>query len=303
MLVATFYRFVTLEDHASLQVPIEACCRTHDIRGIILLAPEGINATISGNREGVMAVIDHLQEDPRLADLTWKESQATRQPFRKMRVRLKREIVTMGVEGIDPAHLTGTYVKPEDWNALISDPDVIVIDTRNDYEVAIGSFQNAIDPEIESFGQLPEWLDDRIDPARQPKVAMFCTGGIRCEKSTALLKQSGVKEVYHLEGGILKYLERVPEDESLWNGECFVFDERVAVGHGLEVGDATLCRACRDPIRAADRESDLYREGVSCPRCHDRTTDEQKARFAERQKQVDLARGRGASHLSDRSET
>ena len=303
MLVATFYRFVTLEDHASLQVPIEACCRTHDIRGIILLAPEGINATISGNREGVMAVIDHLQEDPRLADLTWKESQATRQPFRKMRVRLKREIVTMGVEGIDPAHLTGTYVKPEDWNALISDPDVIVIDTRNDYEVAIGSFQNAIDPEIESFGQLPEWLDDRIDPERQPRVAMFCTGGIRCEKSTALLKQSGVREVYHLEGGILKYLERIPEKESLWTGECFVFDERVAVGHGLEVGDATLCRACRDPIRAADRESDLYREGVSCPRCHDRTTDEQKARFAERQKQVDLARGRGASHLSDRSET
>ena len=166
MLVATFYRFVTLEDHASLQGPIEACCRVHDIRGIILLAPEGINATISGNREGVMAVIDHLQEDPRLADLTWKESEATRQPFRKMRVRLKREIVTMGVEGIDPSHLTGTYVKPEDWNALISDPDVIVIDTRNDYEVEIGSFRNAIDPEIESFGQLPEWLEDRIDPAR-----------------------------------------------------------------------------------------------------------------------------------------
>ena len=303
MLVATFYRFTTFEDHASLQGPIEACCTAHDVRGIILLAPEGINATISGTRDGVMAVIDHLKENPRLADLTWKESQADRQPFRKMRVRLKREIVTMGVEGIDPAHLTGTYVKPEDWNALISDPDVIVIDTRNDYEVAIGSFQNAIDPEIESFGQLPEWLDDRIDPERQPRVAMFCTGGIRCEKSTALLKQSGVREVYHLEGGILKYLERIPEEESLWNGECFVFDERVAVGHGLEVGDATLCRACRDPIRAADRESDLYREGVSCPRCHDRTTDEQKARFAERQKQVDLARGRGASHLSDRSET
>ena len=219
-----------------------------------------------------------------------------------MRVRLKREIVTMGVEGIDPAHLTGTYVKPEDWNALISDPDVIVIDTRNDYEVAIGSFQNAIDPEIESFGQLPEWLDDRIDPARQPRVAMFCTGGIRCEKSTALLKQSGVKEVYHLEGGILKYLERVPEDESLWSGQCFVFDERVSVGHGLKVGEYALCRACRHPIRAADRESDLYREGVSCPRCHGRTTDEQKARFAERQKQVDLAKARGEQHLSDRIE-
>jgi UPF0176 protein len=303
MLVATFYRFTTLEDHASLQGPIEACCRAHDIRGIILLAPEGINATISGTREGVMAVIDHLKEDPRLAGLTWKESEAARQPFRKMRVRLKREIVTMGVEGIDPAHLAGTYVKPEDWNALISDPDVIVIDTRNDYEVEIGSFRNAIDPEIESFGQLPEWLDDRIDPKRQPRVAMFCTGGIRCEKSTALLKQSGVREVYHLEGGILKYLERIPEEESLWTGECFVFDERVSVGHGLKVGDYALCRACRHPIRDADRESDLFLEGVSCPRCHDRTTDEQKARFAERQKQVNLARGRGESHLSDQSET
>ena len=286
-----------------MQGPIEACCTAHGVRGIILLAPEGINATISGNREGVMAVIDHLKEDPRLADLTWKESEAARQPFRKMRVRLKREIVTMGVEGIDPAHLTGTYVKPEDWNALISDPDVIVIDTRNDYEVEIGSFRNAIDPEIESFGQLPEWLDDRIDPERQPRVAMFCTGGIRCEKSTALLKQSGVREVYHLEGGILKYLERIPEEESLWTGECFVFDERVSVGHGLKVGDYALCRACRHPVRESDRQSDLFLEGVSCPRCHDRTTDEQKARFSERQKQVELARGRGESHLSDQSET
>ena len=303
MLVTTFYRFTTLEDHASLQGPIEACCTAHGVRGIILLAPEGINATISGNREGVMAVIDHLKEDPRLADLTWKESEAARQPFRKMRVRLKREIVTMGVEGIDPAHLTGTYVKPEDWNALISDPDVIVIDTRNDYEVEIGSFQNAIDPEIESFGQLPEWLDDRIDPERQPRVAMFCTGGIRCEKSTALLKQSGVREVYHLKGGILKYLERIPEEESLWTGKCFVFDERVSVGHGLKVGDYALCRACRYPVRESDRQSDLFLEGVSCPRCHDRTTDEQKARFSERQKQVNLARGRGESHLSDRSAT
>ena len=303
MLVATFYRFTTLEDHASLQGPIEACCTAHGVRGIILLAPEGINATISGTRDGVMAVIDHLKEDPRLAELTWKESEAARQPFRKMRVRLKREIVTMGVEGIDPAHLTGTYVKPEDWNALISDPDVIVIDTRNDYEVEIGSFRNAIDPEIESFGQLPEWLDDRIDPERQPRVAMFCTGGIRCEKSTALLKQSGVREVYHLEGGILKYLERIPEEESLWTGKCFVFNERVSVGHGLKVGDYALCRACRYPVRESDRQSDLFLEGVSCPRCHDRTTDEQKARFSERQKQVELARGRGESHLSDQSET
>ena len=298
MLVASFYRFTALEDHPFMVDPLERCCAMHDVRGIVLLAPEGINATIAGTREDVMAVIDHLRADARLADLTWKEAETDRPPFRKMRVRLKREIVTMGVEGIDPANLTGTYVAPEDWNALISDPAVFVIDTRNDYEVAIGSFQNAVDPGIESFGELPDWLDARIDVTRQPKVAMFCTGGIRCEKSTALLKQRGIRDVYHLEGGILKYLEQIPEAESLWNGECFVFDERVAVGHGLEVGDATLCRACRDPIRAADRESDLYHEGVSCPRCHDRTTDEQKSRFAERKRQVDLARARGSSHLA-----
>jgi UPF0176 protein len=298
MLVASFYKFTSLEDPASMVDPLERCCATHDVRGIVLLAPEGINATIAGTREDVMAVIDHLRADARLADLTWKEAETDRPPFRKMRVRLKREIVTMGIEGVDPANLTGTYVAPEDWNALISDPDVIVIDTRNEYEVAIGSFQNAVDPGIESFGELPAWLDAQIDVNRQPKVAMFCTGGIRCEKSTALLKQRGIRDVYHLEGGILKYLERVPEEDSLWSGECFVFDERVAVGHGLEVGDATLCRACRDPIRAADRASDLYLEGVSCPRCHGRTTDEQKARFAERKRQIDLARGRGDAHLS-----
>ncbi|MDG1977215.1 MAG: rhodanese-related sulfurtransferase [Phycisphaerales bacterium] len=299
MLVASFYRFTALEDPASLVEPLERCCAMHDVRGIVLLAPEGINATIAGTREDVMTVVDHLRADPRLADLTLKEAEADRPPFRKMRVRLKREIVTMGVEGIDPAHLTGTYVDPGDWNALISDPDVIVIDTRNDYEVAIGSFQNAVDPGIESFGELPDWLDARIDMARQPRVAMFCTGGIRCEKSTALLKQRGVREVYHLEGGILKYLEQVPEEESLWTGECFVFDERVAVGHGLEPGDATLCRACRDPLRASDRRSPRYVEGVSCHRCHDRTTDAQKARFAERKRQVDLAHARGRSHLAE----
>ncbi|MCP4836752.1 MAG: rhodanese-related sulfurtransferase, partial [Phycisphaera sp.] len=220
MLVASFYRFTALEDHPSMVDPLERCCAMHDVRGIVLLAPEGINATIAGTREDVMAVIDHLRADARLADLTWKEAETDRPPFRKMRVRLKREIVTMGVEGIDPANLTGTYVAPEDWNALISDPDVLVIDTRNDYEVAIGSFQNAVDPGIDSFGELPDWLDARIDVTRQPKIAMFCTGGIRCEKSTAYLKEQGFDEVYHLEGGILKYLEEVPKEESMWEGEC-----------------------------------------------------------------------------------
>lgn len=298
LFVATFYRFTTLENPALLQGPIEACCKSNDVRGIVLLATEGINATIAGAREGVLSVLDFLKADPRFADLAWKESTATRQPFRKLRVRVKSEIVTMGVPGIDPAQLAGTYVKPSEWNALISDPNVLVIDTRNDYEVAIGSFTGAINPDIASFGALPEWLDEHINTAEQPKVAMFCTGGIRCEKSTALLKQRGINEVYHLEGGILKYLEELPEDESLWEGECFVFDERVAVGHGLEVGAYALCRACRHPIRDDEKTSPLYHDGISCPRCHSTTTEEQKARFAEREKQIALAKARGEEHLA-----
>jgi UPF0176 protein len=242
LLVAAFYQFTVLDNHAALQAPIEACCEANDVRGIILLASEGINSTIAGPRAGVMAVLDFLRADPRFADLAWKESSASTQPFRKMRVRLKQEIVTMGVPGIDPCQLVGTYVKP--------------------------------------------------------RVAMFCTGGIRCEKSTALLKQAGITEVYHLEGGILKYLERIPESESLWRGQCFVFDERVSVGHGLEVGAYELCRACRHPIQETDKKSAAYLQGVSCPRCHNQTTDAQKARYAQRQLQVDLARSRGDSHLA-----
>ena len=290
LLVATFYRFTRLEDHAALKAPLEACCEANEVRGIVLLASEGINATIAGTRPGVMAVLEHLERDERLTDLTWKESRAADPPFRKMRVRLKQEIVTMGVPDIDPAHLTGTYVKPADWNALIDDPDVIVIDTRNDYEVALGSFKNAIDPEIGAFRELPKWLDARIDPARRPRVAMFCTGGIRCEKSTALLKQAGVREVYHLEGGILKYLEEIPAAESLWEGQCFVFDERVSVGPGLEVGGLELCRACGWAIEAEDRRSPRYRAGVSCHRCEGTTTPDQKRRFAERQRQFEASR-------------
>jgi UPF0176 protein len=298
LLVAAFYQFTALDDHAALQAPIEACCEANDVRGIILLASEGINSTIAGPRAGVMAVLDFLRADPRLVDLKWKESSASSQPFRKMRVRLKQEIVTMGVPGIDPCQLVGTYVKPEDWNALISDSATIVIDTRNDYEVDIGTFTGAINPDIKSFTELPAWLNEQLDLESQPRVAMFCTGGIRCEKSTALLKQAGITEVYHLEGGILKYLERIPESESLWQGQCFVFDERVSVGHGLAVGAYELCRACRYPIQETDKKSSAYLEGVSCPRCHDQTTDAQKARYAQRQLQVDLARSRGDSHLA-----
>lgn len=298
ILVVTFYQFTHLEDSASFQAPIEACCRSHNVRGIILLASEGINSTIAGPPAGVMAVLDFLRGHPEFADLTWKESSAKTQPFRKMRVRLKKEIVTMGVPGIDPCTLVGTYVPPEEWNALITDPEVIVIDTRNDYEVDIGTFAGAINPDIQAFNQIPQWLEEHLDGASQPRVAMFCTGGIRCEKSTALLKQAGIKEVYHLEGGILKYLERIPEEDSLWQGKCFVFDERVAVGHGLEVGEYELCRACRRPIQESDKSSPHYVAGVSCHQCHDHTTEAQKSRFAQRQKQIDLAKARGETHLA-----
>ncbi|HIA72585.1 MAG TPA: rhodanese-related sulfurtransferase [Phycisphaerales bacterium] len=297
LLVATFYKFTKLDELASLQKSIETRCIENNVRGIVLIANEGINATIAGSRDEVLGVLHFLLEDPRLDGLAWKESTVKKQPFRKLRVRLKKEIVTMGVEGIDPERLTGSYVKPEEWNALISDPNVILVDTRNDYEVEIGSFKNSINPNIVSFGELPQWLEDNIDVNEQPRVAMFCTGGIRCEKSTAYLKESNFENVFHLEGGILKYLEQIPEDQSLWEGQCFVFDERVSVGHGLEAGEYELCRACRTPIGEVEKAASSFREGVSCPRCYDKTTDEQKARFAERQKQIDLAKGRGTKHL------
>ena len=298
-LVVTFYRFTKIDDLVNLQVSIKTCCRENNVKGIVLIANEGINSTISGTRDGVLNVLRFLQEDPRFAELAWKESSANKQPFRKLRVRLKKEIVTMGVQGIDPAQLVGSYVKPEDWNELISDPNVIVIDTRNDYEVEIGSFKNSINPNISSFGELPKWIEENIDFDAQPQVAMFCTGGIRCEKSTALLKEANLNEVYHLDGGILKYLEKITEDQSLWEGQCFVFDERVSVGHGLEVGEYDLCRACRFPIHDEEKSSPQFFEGVSCPRCHDQTTDEQKASFSERQKQIELARQRGETHMTD----
>jgi UPF0176 protein len=236
-----------------------------------------------------------IRQDARFSDMRWKESFAEEQPFHKLRVRLKKEIVTMGVSDIDPNELVGTYVKPADWNALISDPDVIVIDARNHYETEIGTFKGALEPGLDSFRELPSWLEKNIDVDGEPRVAMFCTGGIRCEKSTAFLKQAGVKEVYHLEGGILKYLEEVPQDESLWEGECFVFDQRVAVGHGLDLADYELCRACRFPLSASDKQSEFFQEGVSCLRCYDQTSREQKTRFAERQKQFELAQSRGES--------
>jgi UPF0176 protein len=295
-LTAAFYKFVELADYAERKTPLLAFCEQHHIKGTILLAREGINSTIAGAPDDIRAVLAYLRADPLLADLQHKESWAEVAPFRRMKVHLKREIVTLGVPGVDPTRLVGTYVKPEDWNALISDPDVVVVDTRNDYEVAIGTFQGAIDPHIRTFGELPAWVDQaealQAHGGKKPKVAMFCTGGIRCEKSTALMRAKGYDDVYHLDGGILKYLETIPPEQSMWAGTCFVFDERVSVDHGVVPGTHTLCRACRMPLQDGAKESPLYEAGVSCPRCHATTSDTQKARARERQRQWELAKAR-----------
>ena len=300
-LTAAFYKFVDLPDFAELKAPLLSQCEANEVKGIILLATEGINSTIAGPADGVRAVLAYLRSDPRLADLQHKEAWSTKSPFYRMKVRLKREIVTMGVPGISPTQMAGEYVKPEHWNALISDPEVVVIDTRNDYEVGIGTFAGAIDPHIKSFAQLPDWVNQApaLHPAsgKKPKVAMFCTGGIRCEKSTAFMRAQGYDEVYHLEGGILKYLETVPEAQSLWQGQCFVFDERVSVGHGLVPGQHGLCRACRQPLDDADLASPLFEAGVSCPKCHGSTLETQKNSARERQRQWELAKSRNQDHI------
>ncbi len=297
--VAALYKFVDLPDYEALREPLYNHMVMHKVKGTLLLAAEGINGTISGPREGVDAVKAWLDADGRFAGMSYKESFAEEQAFYRTKVKLKREIVTMGVEGLDPKHIVGTYVKGEEWNKLISDPDTILIDTRNDYEVAIGTFEGAINPNTTSFREFPQWAAENLDKTKHKKVAMFCTGGIRCEKSTAFLKTQGFEEVYHLDGGILKYLEEMPEENSKWQGECFVFDQRVAVKHGLEQGSYDQCYACRMPLSAADLVSEHYVKGLSCPHCHDKTTDEQKAAFAERQKQVQLAKARGEKHIRD----
>ncbi|MCR4264984.1 rhodanese-related sulfurtransferase [Nitratireductor sp. ZSWI3] len=291
--VAALYRFAPLADHAALRAPLAAFCCERGIRGTLLLAAEGINGTVAGKPEAIEALIGHLRSIPALADLDVKYSGAAEMPFHRMKVRLKREIVTMGVPEIDPARHAGTYVEPTDWNALISDPGTVVIDTRNQYEIAIGTFAGAEDPHTETFRDFPAWAERNLDRLQGRKVAMFCTGGIRCEKATAFMKLKGVDEVYHLKGGILKYLEEVPASESLWQGECFVFDERVSVRHGLTFGEASLCRACRHPLTAEERRSPLFQEGVSCPHCAGERSEGDRARYAERQRQVELARKRG----------
>ncbi|THF57910.1 oxygen-dependent tRNA uridine(34) hydroxylase TrhO [Ollibium composti] len=293
--VAALYRFARLDGHEALRAPLAAFCCARGIKGTLLLASEGINGTVAGSAQAICELVAHLQALPGLDGLDVKYSHATDMPFHRMKVRLKREIVTMGVEGIDPAMSAGTYVEPSEWNALISDPDTVVIDTRNAYEVSLGSFRGALDPQTASFRQFPGWVDVHRANLEGRKVAMFCTGGIRCEKATAYVKALGIDEVFHLKGGILKYLEAVPQAESLWQGECFVFDERVSVSHGLEEGEAELCRACRRPLTPQDRHSPHHAAGVSCVYCHNERSDADRDRYAERHRQVELARKRGAA--------
>ncbi len=296
-IVCAMYKFVALENYKAMRQPLLEVMESNGIRGTLLLASEGINGTVSGPPEGIDALLNYLNSDERINPISFKESLHDEKPFYRTKVKLKKEIVTMGVEGIDPRKTVGTYVKPTEWNALISDPDVTVIDTRNGYEIEIGTFKNAIDPKTDTFREFPEYVSKALDPEKNKKVAMFCTGGIRCEKSTAYLKEQGFEEVYHLEGGILQYLEDVPKDESLWEGDCFVFDNRVAVNHDLEKSEYEQCYACRLPITEDDKNTEQYEPGVSCPRCFGTHTDEQIARFREREKQVQLAKAREQEHV------
>ena len=292
--VATFYKFVPLKDCAELQRSLQTLCDSHHLQGTILLAEEGINATIAGHEAGVLQVIDGLKSDPRLADLTVKTAIADAVPFGHMKVKIKREIVTLGQPAVNPTEHVGTYVNPQDWNRLITDPEVVLVDARNDYEVNIGTFQGAVNPHTDAFRQLPDYLQTHLDPAEHKKVAMFCTGGIRCEKATSYLLQRGFEEVYHLQGGILKYLEDVPEAESLWEGECFVFDERVAVRHGLQPGSYDLCHACGLPISPEDKTSPQYEAGIACPHCYPNQTPEKRAKQVMRKYQHEQKKHRQA---------
>jgi UPF0176 protein len=297
LIVAALYQFTRFPDPAVLRAGLLTVAQTNGVKGSLLLAPEGINGTIAGTREGVDAVLAAIRALPGCAGLEWKESPASSMPFGRMKVRLKREIVTMGQPDVDPLARVGNYVAPADWNELILDPDTVVIDTRNDYEVAIGTFEGAVDPGTRAFGEFPDWWQANRDRFAGKRIAMFCTGGIRCEKSTNYLLGQGLNEVYHLKGGILKYLEEVPEAESLWQGQCFVFDDRVSVGHGLQPGGFKACGACRRPVTPADEAHPAYEEGVCCPACVAEYSDSDRARFRERHRQMLLAAKRGTQHL------
>ncbi|MFT7595594.1 MAG: UPF0176 protein [Paracoccaceae bacterium] len=296
-IIAALYHFTRFADPAALKPALLETCTQGGVKGTLLLAHEGINGTIAGPRAGIDAVLAHIRALPGCGDLDWKEATADQPPFPRMKVRLKKEIVTMGQPDVDPLASVGNYVEPEDWNDLIRSPDVALIDTRNDYEVAIGTFEGAIDPKTDRFRDFPAWWAANKDRFHNKRIAMFCTGGIRCEKSTNFLLGQGVEDVYHLKGGILRYLEEVPAKDSTWQGECFVFDNRVSVGHGLKVGPHELCHGCRRPILPQDKQSPDYEQGVSCHQCINETSDADKARFRERQRQITLSRLRGEHHM------
>lgn len=300
--VCAFYKFVSLPDFQALRDPLLRELNRHSIRGTVLLAAEGINGTISGLHTDIKKVLAWLAQDDRFAVIDHKISWHKKPPFHRTKVKLKREIVTMGIDNIDPNNIVGTYVEAQEWNALISDPETLLIDARNDYEVGIGTFTNAINPHTETFREFPQYVAQHLDPQKHKKVAMFCTGGIRCEKASAYMKKQGFEEVFHLRGGILKYFEDVDASDSLWQGECFVFDDRVAVNHALEKGTFDQCHACRYPITKEQKQSTKYVAGVSCPRCYNTSTDEQKARFTERERQIKLAKSRGEEHLGSDSQ-
>lgn len=295
--VAAFYKFAPNPDYKAIQPKLLAACRAQNIKGTILLAEEGINSTIAGTRQAMDHILAYIRSFPQFADLEHKESYTDEMPFYRTKVKLKKEIVTLGVGGIDPNREVGEYVTPQAWNDLISDPDVIVVDTRNQYEVDIGTFKGAKSPETDTFREFPDYVAQHLADKKDKKIAMFCTGGIRCEKSTAFLLKEGFKHVYHLQGGILKYLEEMPAKDSLWEGECFVFDNRVAVDHALAVGHYDQCHGCRHPITEEDKSSPLYEAGVSCPACHNARSTNQQARARERQKQIQLAKSRNHPHI------
>lgn len=296
VVVTAFYKFVSLPDFKDIRDELLSRCMDAGMRGSILLATEGINGTVAASREATDEIFGWLGSDERFADLEIKESLSKRLPFRRMKVRLKKEIVTFG-QPVDPTERVGTYVAPGDWNEVISSPDVLVIDTRNVEEVALGSFDNAVDPGTESFGEFADYVAT-LDPEEHPKIAMFCTGGIRCEKASSYMLDQGFAEVFHLKGGILQYLEDVDPAESMWRGECFVFDERVTVDHDLQPGDYTLCRGCRRVLGDEERSAASYEEGVSCAKCIDDLTEDRAERLRERHRQVLLAEARGDLHLA-----
>lgn len=297
MVIAALYKFVHLPDYRDLRREFFSVCKKNSIKGTILLAEEGINGTVAGSRAGIDNLRKFLGKDARFAGLEYKESFAAVVPFYRLKIKLKKEIVTMGKSGIEPFQSSGTRVDAAQWNDLVNDPEVLVLDTRNQYEYEVGTFLNAVSPGLKSFRQFPDYVQNQLDPGKHRKIAMFCTGGIRCEKASAFMLQQGFAEVYQLQGGVLKYLQEVKAEENLWQGECFVFDGRVAVDMGLQKGEHEQCYSCRQPLSTADRQSEKYEQGVSCPHCYDRLTPERRAGLRERQRQVELATARNELHV------